>query len=152
MFGPEMHRARRFQVRNVDGRLPRIVNEFVRMRRVGGARGAWNREKLQYCEFVHMKRSSSLVMSDALETGGTSMIRKWTSRQLRLPVAIVTLIGVAAFVSIGLAHPKPTSDGGLGAGWECSKTAGMLTVCTRVARARPASVSARNDLLRLPQA
>ncbi len=76
----------------------------------------------------------------------------WNRKQLGLIVAIVTFVCAAAFLSIALAHPKPTSNGGLGKDWQCSKTAGMLTVCTKVAHARPTSDIARNDPLRLGRA
>jgi hypothetical protein len=68
------------------------------------------------------------------------MIRKlWSNKQLRRIVAIATLVCAVAVLSISLMHPKPTADTGLGVGWQCSKTAGMLTVCTKIAQVRPAS-------------
>jgi hypothetical protein len=45
--------------------------------------------------------------------------------------AIVTLACVAVFLSIGFTRPKPFIDSGLSAEWQCSKTAGILVVCTR---------------------
>jgi hypothetical protein len=73
------------------------------------------------------------------------MIRTYgKSRRLGLTVAIATLVCAAGLFSISLMNPKPTPDPGLGAGWQCSKTAGMLTVCTKVAQTHPTSVTPRN--------
>jgi hypothetical protein len=63
----------------------------------------------------------------------------WNSKRLRRMVAIATLVCAVAVLSISLMRPKPTPDTGLGDGWQCSKTAGMLTVCTKIAQVRPAS-------------
>jgi hypothetical protein len=76
----------------------------------------------------------------------------WNRKQFGFVALILTLACVAAFLSIALVHPKPTANGTLGVGWQCNKTAGMLTVCTRVAHARPTSDSPRNDQPRLRQA
>jgi hypothetical protein len=67
----------------------------------------------------------------------------WNGKRFRLTVAVATLVCAAALLSISLMQPKPTPDPGLGAGWQCSKTAGMLTVCTKVAHVRPASDTPR---------
>jgi hypothetical protein len=76
----------------------------------------------------------------------------WNRKQLGFVALILTLACAAAFLSIALVHPKPTSNGTLGVGWQCSKTAGLLTVCTRVAHARPTSDTPRNDALRFRRA
>jgi hypothetical protein len=81
------------------------------------------------------------------------MIRAfWNSKRLGLTVAIATLVCAVALLSISLMNPKPMPDTGLGAGWQCSKRAGVLTVCTKVAHVRPASDRPRTDPLRLARA
>jgi hypothetical protein len=81
------------------------------------------------------------------------MIRAfWNSKRLGLTVAIATLVCAVVLLSLSLMNPKPTPDPGLGAGWQCSKRAGVLTVCTKVAHVRPASDSPRIDTLRLGRA
>jgi hypothetical protein len=81
------------------------------------------------------------------------MIRAfWNSKRLGLTVVIATLVCAVALLSISLMNPKPTPDTGLGVGWQCSKRAGMLTVCTKVAHVKPASDSPRHDPVRLGRA
>jgi hypothetical protein len=69
----------------------------------------------------------------------------WTRKQQALMVAAVTLACAAGFLSTGLAQPRPASSAGLGVEWQCSKTAGVLTVCTKVLDTRPVSNSSRED-------
>ena len=45
-------------------------------------------------------------------------------------IATVALGCALALLSIQLMRPKPLSNAGLGVEWQCSKTAGILTVCT----------------------
>lgn len=45
-------------------------------------------------------------------------------------IAIVALGCALALLSIQLLRPKPLSTASLGVEWQCSKTAGILTVCT----------------------
>src|ERR1700738_1469928 len=105
------------------------------------------------CELVHIERGRSLLLSRALEREGRTMFGTvWNRKQFGFVALILTLACVAAFLSIALVHPTPTANGTLGVGWQCNKTAGMLTVCTRVAHARPTSDSPRNDQPRLRQA
>jgi hypothetical protein len=52
----------------------------------------------------------------------------WVRKNRRLIVAIVVLAGGTAVLSAGLMRPTPFP--GLGADWQCSRTAGVLTVCT----------------------
>jgi hypothetical protein len=104
------------------------------------------------CELVHIERGRSLLLSRALEREGRTMFGTvWNRKQLGFVALILTLACAAAFLSIALVHPKPTANDTLGVGWQCSKTAGMLTVCTRVAHARPTSDNPRNDQPRLQQ-
>jgi hypothetical protein len=46
-------------------------------------------------------------------------------------IAIVALGCALALLSIQLMRSKPLSTAGLGVEWQCSKTAGILTVCTK---------------------
>jgi hypothetical protein len=55
------------------------------------------------------------------------MIRiHWSRKIFTIAVAMIVLAGVAA-----LMRPKPFSDSGLSAQWQCSKTAGFLVTCTQ---------------------
>jgi hypothetical protein len=51
-----------------------------------------------------------------------------------------------------LVHSKPTFNAALGAEWQCSKTAGMVTVCTKVHHARPLCDGSRKDPVLLGRA
>jgi hypothetical protein len=54
------------------------------------------------------------------------MIRiQWSRKLFTIAATLIVLAGVA-----GLMHPKPFSDSGLSAQWQCSKTAGFLVTCT----------------------
>jgi hypothetical protein len=53
-----------------------------------------------------------------------------TRRQIALIATIVTLAGTTAFAAVEL-KPTPLTESRLGAAWQCSKTAGIMTVCTR---------------------
>ena len=59
----------------------------------------------------------------------------WTLKGLLVSVAVVTLVGVAAAISIGLAYPEPVSSGALGPDWQCTRLALVFTSCTRLVRA-----------------
>ena len=75
----------------------------------------------------------------------------WTRKNFVLVAAIVTLVGVAALLSIGLAYPEPIPNAALGADWQCSRLAFVLTTCTRVHRpAERVLVSARKEPCRRP--
>jgi hypothetical protein len=54
-----------------------------------------------------------------------------TRRQRAGTIAIVALGCALALLSIQLMRSKPLSTAGLGVEWQCSKTAGILTVCTK---------------------
>jgi hypothetical protein len=55
----------------------------------------------------------------------------WTRRQIALMAVIVALVSSAAYVSVSLARPKPVESAVLSDQWRCTRTAGILTVCTR---------------------
>ena len=57
--------------------------------------------------------------------------RLWTRKEIALVVAILALASAAAALSIGLVRPKPVESAVLTARWQCTKTAGFLTVCTK---------------------
>lgn len=76
----------------------------------------------------------------------------WSRKRRGLLVAIAALTGVVAYLSTGLVHPKPTFNAALGAEWQCSKTAGMVTVCTKVHHARPLCDGSRKDPVLLGRA
>ena len=54
-----------------------------------------------------------------------------TRRQHAGTIATVALGCALALLSIQLMRPKPLSIAGLGVEWQCSETAGILTVCTK---------------------
>jgi hypothetical protein len=67
---------------------------------------------------------------------GASLIRAG----LALTIAIVIVVGcAAAMLADGSTDPAAFVTPGAMAGWHCSKTMGILTVCTRLPRATPAS-------------
>jgi hypothetical protein len=55
----------------------------------------------------------------------------WTRRQIALMAAIVALVSSAAYVSVSLARPRPVENAVLSDQWQCTRTAGIITVCTR---------------------
>ena len=63
----------------------------------------------------------------------------WTRRILVLSVAVVTLIAIAAALSIGLAYPEPISNAALGPDWQCTRVAFVLTTCRRSVRTNAAA-------------
>jgi hypothetical protein len=73
----------------------------------------------------------------------------WSRKRRGLLVAIAAVV---AYLSIGLVHPKPTFNAALGAEWQCSKTVGVLTVCTKVLHAQPLSDHSRKDPVLLDRA
>ncbi len=68
-----------------------------------------------------------------------------TRKQRVLMVAFVTLGGALASLSIGLLRSTPLSNAGLGVEWQCSKSALILTTCTKVFHTEPAFDSSRKD-------
>jgi hypothetical protein len=59
----------------------------------------------------------------------------WTRKEMVLVAAILALAGAGAFLSIKLIRPQPFASSILSE-WQCTRTAGVLTVCTRVAPSR----------------
>jgi hypothetical protein len=55
----------------------------------------------------------------------------WIRNHRRLIVAAVVLAGGAALLSGGLMRPAPFPFPDSGVAWQCNRTAGVLTVCTR---------------------
>ena len=67
----------------------------------------------------------------------------WFRKGFALTVAIVMLACAAVFLSVGLTHPMPFPYADASAEWQCSKTAGILTVCSRTAHTKPEFHSSR---------
>lgn len=62
------------------------------------------------------------------------MIRtpKWNSSTRKaLVVAILTFASAAVYLSLGVARPEPVASAALSSPWQCTRTAGFLTVCTK---------------------
>jgi hypothetical protein len=59
----------------------------------------------------------------------TSNWNSWTRRAL--VVAVLIFAGGAAYVSFGVARPEPVASAALSGPWQCTRTAGILTVCTK---------------------
>ena len=55
----------------------------------------------------------------------------WTRSRIVLTVATLTVAGTIGFVSLGLSQPKPFANTVLSNQWQCTQTAGILTVCTK---------------------
>jgi hypothetical protein len=55
----------------------------------------------------------------------------WTRKAIALGVAIVTLTCTATFLSVGLTQPRPLAGAVLSDPWQCTTTAGIITVCTK---------------------
>lgn len=55
----------------------------------------------------------------------------WTRKQIALMAAIVALASSAAYASISLARSTPVESAVLSDRWQCTRTAGVLTVCTK---------------------
>lgn len=70
------------------------------------------------------------------------MISRLSPKALAIAVAVVALAGVALL----LARPKPIESAVLGADWECTQTAFLLTTCAP--RAAPAVETSRKDAIR----
>ncbi len=70
------------------------------------------------------------------------MIFRLGPKALAIAVAVVALAGVALL----LARPKPIESAVLGADWECTQTAFLLTTCAP--RATPAVETSRKDAIR----
>jgi hypothetical protein len=74
------------------------------------------------------------------------MIGPWRTRKQRALMDAFTMLGCAlAFVAIGLTHSTPLSHAGPGVEWQCSKSALILTTCTKVVHTEPAFDRPRKD-------
>jgi hypothetical protein len=65
----------------------------------------------------------------------------WTYKEIVLAAVILVLAGTGTFLSLKLIRPKPFVSSIL-TEWQCTRTAGIITVCTR---AGPEARPARND-------
>jgi hypothetical protein len=54
-----------------------------------------------------------------------------TRKAAFLAIAVLALAGAAAFASVELTRPRPFDSVMLNGQWQCTRTAGILTVCTR---------------------
>jgi hypothetical protein len=55
----------------------------------------------------------------------------WTHKAIALGVAVVAVTCTVTFFSVGLTQPKPVASSVLSDQWQCTKTAGIVTVCTK---------------------
>jgi hypothetical protein len=55
----------------------------------------------------------------------------WTRKATVLTIAVLAVAGTAAFASVGLTRSEPVASAMLSDQWHCTKTAGVLTVCTK---------------------
>ena len=55
----------------------------------------------------------------------------WTRKRIALMAAIVALASSAAYASISLTRSTPVESAVLSDRWKCTRTAGVLTVCTK---------------------
>ncbi|MDA9421174.1 MULTISPECIES: hypothetical protein [Bradyrhizobium] len=70
------------------------------------------------------------------------------SRPSLKALAIAFVLASVAGAAVQLARPQPIESAVLGAGWECSQTAFVLTTCApRVQRAIPAVETSRKDAI-----
>ena len=53
----------------------------------------------------------------------------WTRKAL--VVAALMFASGAAYVALGVARPEPVASAALSGPWQCTRTAGILTVCTK---------------------
>jgi hypothetical protein len=57
--------------------------------------------------------------------------KSWTRKAITLIVATLTLVCAFALLSAGATRPEPFASPVLNAQWQCTKTAGILTICTK---------------------
>lgn len=55
----------------------------------------------------------------------------WTRRQIALLATILTLAPTAAYLSVGPVRSRLVASQILSDHWQCTRTAGILTVCTK---------------------
>jgi hypothetical protein len=66
----------------------------------------------------------------------------WTYKEIVLAAVILLLAGTGTFLSFKLIRPQPFASAIL-TEWQCTRTAGIVTVCTRTTPS-PAAGPARN--------
>ena len=54
-----------------------------------------------------------------------------TRKAILLAIAMLAVAGTAAFASVGLTRSEPVASAMLSDQWYCTRTAGILTVCTK---------------------
>lgn len=88
-------------------------------------------------------------MSAPKRYGATAMTFFGLSlRTLAITVAAVALASLA----ISLARPKPIESAVLGADWQCSRTAFVITTCApRALQVVPAVATSRKDIIPAPK-
>ena len=59
------------------------------------------------------------------------MNTSWTRKAALLAIVAMALAGAAAFASVELTRPRPFTSVMLNGQWQCTRTAGILTVCTK---------------------
>ena len=67
--------------------------------------------------------------------------QQWNRKILTLVVAALTCVAVA--VSISFAYPTQVRSSTLGVEWQCHRTVGILTTCSRVSHVVPTNNPAR---------
>ena len=55
----------------------------------------------------------------------------WTRKQIALVATILVLASSAAYLSVGLVRARPVESAVLSDHWQCTRTAGIVTVCTK---------------------
>jgi hypothetical protein len=63
----------------------------------------------------------------------------WTRHEITLVLALLVVAGAALCLVAKLARPQPLEDTVMGDRWQCSKTAFVITTCTK----RPKQAIAR---------
>jgi hypothetical protein len=63
--------------------------------------------------------------------------RLWTWKGIALVGALAAAGCVVTVLSVGLASPEPVAGAALGPEWQCSRSAFVLTTCTRDRSSRP---------------
>jgi hypothetical protein len=68
----------------------------------------------------------------------------WSRKGLALVGAFAILACAALLLSVGSTYPEPFPYAAVSADWTCSKTAGILTVCTKAPQSKTGLDHARN--------
>jgi hypothetical protein len=56
---------------------------------------------------------------------------RWTRYEIAPILAILMLAGTATYLAVKLARPQPVADTLIGDRWQCSKSAFVITTCTK---------------------